>query len=347
MNTQRLGIKNKLGYPKRMFWIANSLGWLTMGCVNVLFQTSFFNDNFEAFIYTPLVISTGFLASLLLRYLILKLQILEKKVLLLGPMVFLLMVFIGFITSIVFSWLIITVMPSQNFEWSMFFYNWFEVALIFSVWTSIYLAYMLNEKRLKLIQQKFDLSIQLKEAELNNLRKQLSPHFLFNAINNIRSLVLVDPEMARQSLLDVSDLLRYALNYQKKTLVSIAEEMEVVSAYVNLNMIHLQGNADFRTHVDEELEGLMIPPMSIQLLIENAVKHGELMNNAQVSVSVVSEKNENRIEVVNPGKLKEGYQEGIGLSNLKQRLKAQFGSNVSFQLIEVDGIIKAQIQLFK
>lgn len=346
--TVKISEEKQIHRPKQGFWVMNTLGWLIMGIINVLFQTNYFSENPDAYAYTLIIISFGFLFCVLFRWIILKTDLVNRKALLILPVLLLMQLVFALINVSLFTFVIMWfVVPDSIWSWDQFLGNAFNVGLVFSIWSLIYVGYLFVEQRGRLQEHRFELMLQLKEAELNNLRKQLSPHFLFNAINNIRSLVLIDPEKARQSLLDVSDLLRYALNYQKKELVSIEEEMEIVTAYINLNMIHLQKNAHFKIRVDKELEGLMIPPMSIQLLIENAVKHGKLINDAEVSVSVVSGDGENRIEVVNPGKLDKGYEEGIGLSNLQQRLEAHFGSKVAFRLLETDGIINAQIRLFK
>lgn len=332
--------------PKKSFWAVNFSGWILMCFINILFQTGFFTENFEAITYSGLIGFTGIVWTLLIRYLLLKVDLINKKWAIIIPVVFVLVIVTSLIAVFMFSELIVFLLREEAWTWADFIGNWFNFSLIILVWTLIYLSFLFFKKQQGLIEQKYDLLLQLKSAELNNLRKQLSPHFLFNSINNIRSLILINPEEARTALLNVSDLLRYALNYQKKELVSVEEEMEVVMAYIDLNKIHLKDMVRFETTVEEKLNGMMIPPMSIQLLVENAIKHGELIRGGEVKVSVSSNGNTRVIEVVNSGELLlSEITKGIGLQNLKQRLASKFEENATFSIKEKDNQVIAQIKI--
>lgn len=339
--------KKKFSYrPKSSFWVVNLSGWLLMCIINILFQTEFFTENFDAFVYSMLIVLTGIIWTLLIRYVLLKFDLINKRWAIIIPVVFVLVVSVSLIAVVMYSELIVFLLREQSWTWSGFIGNWFNFSLVILIWTLIYLSFLFFQKQQRLMEQKYDLLLQLKSAELNNLRKQLSPHFLFNSINNIRSLILIDPEEARTALLNISDLLRYALNYQKKELVSVEEEMEVVMAYIELNKIHLKDTVVFETIVDDKLNGMMIPPMSIQLLVENAIKHGELIEGGGVKVSISEEESVKVISVINSGKLAlSEIPKGIGLQNLKQRLSSKFDDKAIFSIHEKDNQVVAQIKI--
>ena len=329
--------------PGRLFWSINITGWLLVVFVNIVFQTRYFQENFDAISYSFLIASVGFTASIVLRYTILKLQLIDKKFVIALLYLFGITVLSAVVSVIIFTIAIVSFFPAQTFSFGMLLGNMFNFSLMLFIWTLTYAGYLFFENQQNLAKQKLSLSLQLKQAELNNLRKQLSPHFLFNSINNIRSLILIDPEKARDALLDISDLLRYALNYQKKQSVSVKEEMEIVQGYINLNRIHLGKNVLFDVVVDKELMELTIPPMSIQLLVENAIKHGDLSQSARITVKVKQAGEYSLIEVSNPGSLKASDPIGIGLENLKQRLEDLFENRYAFEIFENNRQVTAQI----
>lgn len=339
-------VKGLISRPKKLFWALCLTGWGVMGLINIVFQTDYFSNNPAAIAYSGLITFTGVVGSFLIRYLILKLDVINKKWSTLIPVVVTILLVVSVLSVFFFSFCIILFIPDQSWSWSDFFGNCFNFALVLCVWTLIYLSSLFFERQQRLMEQKFDLLLQLKSAELNNLRKQLSPHFLFNSINNIRSLIMINPEEARRALLNISDLLRFALNYQKKETVPVAEEMEVVTAYIELNKIHLNNKVTFEIFVEDELNGMMIPPMSIQLLVENAIKHGDLMEGACVKVSIMENQGVKVIEVVNSGQLRVSEaNSGIGLANLRQRLASTFHNNAELTIEQCDNFVKAEIKI--
>ena len=338
-------IASTIKNPSRLFWLINSTAWLLVVLINTVFQTKYFQTNYDAIGYSFLIGGVGFLASLIIRYFVLKLKLIDQFDKKAFPKLFILAIGVAFLSVALFIVCILSFFPGQTLSTDAALKSLFNFSLILLIWTLTYAGYLFFEHQQFLARQQLNLSLQLKQAELNNIRKQLSPHFLFNAINNIRALIKVDPDKAREALIDVSDLLRYALNYQKRQTVSIAEEMEIVKGYVNLNMIHLGANVRFDLNVDPSVDRIDIPPMSIQLLVENAIKHGDLQDGAVIVVRSAVINGKQIMEVSNPGSLNVNNNEGIGLSNLKHRLKDLFEDRHAFKIFEQDGRVIAQIHL--
>lgn len=329
----------------KQFWIANSLGWLSAYAINVFYQTNIFTENYDAFYYSLIIFGLAFIMAFLLRWLILEFRVAERKFAVSVLISIVLMITTSLILILIFIPIYDYIYDEESFTIKSILGAWVDLAPQFFIWTLIYVSYIIFQEQEKLIEDKYRISLELKESELSNLKNQLSPHFLFNSINNIRSLILIDPEKARLGLLEMSDLLRYVLNYQKLKIVSLKEEIQVVNNYLGLNKIHLGNNVTFYVNVDESLLNINIPPMSIQLLLENAIKHGELKNNAKVSIEVIKENRGILIQVSNPGYLKHNMGEGIGLRNLQYRLVNVFKDKVKFQIKEKNNIVTAMIYI--
>lgn len=329
----------------KQFWIANSLGWLSAYAINVFYQTNIFTKNYDAFYYSLIIFGLAFIMSFLLRWLILEFRVAERKFALSVLISIVLMITTSLILILIFIPIYDYVYDEESFTINSILGAWVDLAPQFFIWTLIYVSYIIFQEQEKLIEEKYRISLELKESELSNLKNQLSPHFLFNSINNIRSLILVDPEKARSGLIEMSDLLRYVLNYQKLKVVPLKEEIQVVNNYLELNKIHLGANVDFMVNVDKSLLSFDIPPMSIQLLLENAIKHGELKNKAKVSIEVFRKEGGTLIQVSNPGKLAPKNGNGIGLHNLQYRLKDIFKDKVQFKIEEKNHLVTAQIYI--
>ncbi|WP_027418189.1 sensor histidine kinase [Crocinitomix catalasitica] len=335
----------KIEKAKKEFWIANTLGWLSVYLVNIFFQTNVFTENPDAYIYSVIICGMSFIMSFFLRWVLLYFNVIERKFVHTIILSALLMIVVSLLVIFAYTPIIDYFFDEDSFKWKYIVHDWVNLAPSFFNWTLIYLSYILFIHQRKLTAEKYEMSLELKETELANLRNQLSPHFLFNAINNIRSLILVEPERARSGLLEMSDLLRYVLNYQKRKTVPLSEEMEVVQSYIELNTIHLGDNVQFEVSVDESLNSFQIPPMSIQLLLENAIKHGEIKDKAKVVIEVKNQTDFISIQVINPGKLLTKSDEGIGLKNLKHRFKDIFKEKVKFKIFEANNTVIANITI--
>src|SRR5690606_35913235 len=116
--------------------------------------------------------------------------------------------------------------------------------------------------------------IRLRELELQFLRSQINSHFLFNALNNIRALILEDTSAARQALSDLATLLRGLMQSEHKQTVPLREELEWVQGYLALESLQFEQRLQFDLDIDSTLLDASLPPMLLQTLVENAIKHG-------------------------------------------------------------------------
>jgi LytS/YehU family sensor histidine kinase len=192
------------------------------------------------------------------------------------------------------------------------------------------------------------LSILTKQIQLDNLSAQLNPHFLFNSLNSIKSLVEENPSKARRAIDLLSDLLRSSLYEKDEDLISIQKELELVKDYVELEKLRFEERLSLNINLDESLKQYKIPTLSIQLLVENAIKHGidTLIKGGTVSLEITASDNKVIIKVLNPGKLTSKKSKGVGLKNLKERLNLQYKTDASFHLRQItDDRVEAQLIL--
>lgn len=209
-------------------------------------------------------------------------------------------------------------------------------AIYFMSWSSLYFAYQYLQKTREFEIEKWKLSASVKDAELNALKAQINPHFIFNSLNNIRSLVAEDGERARDSITHLSDLLRFSIQFDQYEKVSLAKELEVVKDYLNLEAIQLEERLHYKFNIDKASGETMIPPMIIQTLVENAIKHSinNLPNGGEIIVESKLNHDFVNIYVKNTGQLKVKSttgerRRGIGINNSKERLRLLYGEKAT------------------
>lgn len=190
----------------------------------------------------------------------------------------------------------------------------------------------------------------LEIAELENLKKQLNPHFLFNALNSIKALTLFDGKQARESIIQLSDLLRLSLNLGEQQRATLGEELKLAQNYLALEKLRFDNRLTYEFNIQNDLDNILIMPMSLNTMLENAVKHGigQLKTGGKIVISATADKNAITITVENSGfydpkpKSDTG---GIGLENLQKRLLLQFGDKASFTIKNLNKMVVCIIKM--
>jgi sensor histidine kinase YesM len=209
--------------------------------------------------------------------------------------------------------------------------------IMLTLWSAIYLLRNEFYKRRNSEIAHWQLQAQLKENELQFLRSQINSHFLFNAINNLRSLVKEDAEQAREGLANLSVLLRGLLHNDGQQLVSLREEMEWVRGYLSLEALQFENRLTTSITMDESLATAKLPPLILQTLVENAVKHGIAARRSgghlQIDIQKIKPTHW-QIKVTNPLPEFQPTHAGnkIGLRNARERLQLAFGEQANLQL---------------
>ncbi len=174
------------------------------------------------------------------------------------------------------------------------------------------------------------------------LQNQLNPHFLFNSLSVLISEIHFNPARAEVFARKMSDIYRYVLQCKDKTTVSIKEELEFIESYTFLHNIRLGDAIRLEVDFSKEQLGFSIPPLTLQLLIENALKHNKANEREPLIIKIFI--SEDRLVVINNlQKKKTTYSTGTGLNNLNERCKLLYGRGVEYG--EEDGLYKVSLPL--
>ncbi len=228
--------------------------------------------------------------------------------------------------------------------------NTINRAIIFFFWSVLYFGYHYFEKSREQEIRNIKLVSSKNEIELQNLRTQLNPHFMFNSMNSIRALIDEDPGNAKMAVTKLSNLLRSTLIAGRRDLVSLQDELEIVKDYLDLEKIRFEERLDFELDVEPALKSKKFPPLLLQTLTENAVKHGisKLAKGGEVKVIGRIHEGDMMITVLNSGKYEPGKgstSTGIGLENSRRRLDILFGPEAQMAISNHDGMVRTQVVL--
>jgi two-component system, LytTR family, sensor histidine kinase AlgZ len=179
------------------------------------------------------------------------------------------------------------------------------------------------------VEQSRESEVQAREAELRALKAQINPHFLFNSLNSITALTAVDPARAREMCIRLSDFLRSTLGLGERESISWREELALARVYLDVEQVRFGARLQVEMNVDEACSDCLVPPLVLQPLIENAVKHGiaTLVDGGTIKVDGAVRDGLLEISVEN------GFdpdsptprRHGIGLRNVRSRLETRFG----------------------
>lgn len=332
----------------KLYWIAQLAGWSLYGIGTFMLVTSRASGLLA--IYNVLAISvSGFAISHGLRYLYRRPFWQGKLANLLPKYALVLM-----IATILWETIIITslMLIYPTFSWSGF--SWFSALFYFVnyfltllIWTLFYQGYQGYKDRQQSELDKVKLQLALKEAQLQGLRFQMNPHFLFNALNSIRTLALDSPNQTREMITRLSALLRYNLKLDEQSTVTLQTELDIVRHYLAIEQVRFESRLALDWQIAEDIKNATVLPLSIQTLVENAVKYG-IDNNPQggtITIRAFAAEQNLIIEIVNPGKLPVVVEESIGCQNTRQRLQLQFGPSATLTLKQTGEMVTATVSL--
>lgn len=227
-----------------------------------------------------------------------------------------------------------------------FLYNLVNDFPSFLVWASIYYVYQLIESDRKAVLDKVKLQAQVKELELKTIKAHINPHFIFNALNSIRALVDENPSRARTAITELSNILRSSMQADKLETTTLEKELNIVKDYLALEHIRFEDRLKVNYDIDEDTLDQLIPPMMIQTLVENAIKHGigRQVNGGNINIIADFVNDDLEIKVQNTGQLDtEINTEGFGVTSTYNRLNLLFDKKAKFELKNLEGMVEAKI----
>ncbi len=208
-------------------------------------------------------------------------------------------------------------------------------AMLLLIWSLIYFGFHFFENfRMEEIKYLKSETARM-ETELNNLRAQINPHFLFNALNTIRALITEDPDKARDSVMQLSNILRNTLNAGKLPVISFKEELALIKDYLALEKTRYEKRLNVKINTEPESVNYYVPPLMIQTLVENGIKHGisKLAEGGEINIESKTDNGFLHIKITNSGQYQmKKSQNGIGINNTKKRLSMIYGDKAMFYI---------------
>ena len=196
---------------------------------------------------------------------------------------------------------------------------------LYSLMVLIYYLYINQEDRKARIKKEAELQLKVREAEIDRLKSQINPHFLFNSLNSIASLTLNSPEKAREMIVKLSSFLRSSLEYRQNELTELGTELENIRQYLEIEKVRFGDKLRFSFGIDEKCNKCKLPNMILQPLFENAIKHGVYESTEPVEIMTTARKTRDGliIRIINDfdPDLPSRKGKGIGLQNVNNRLQ--------------------------
>lgn len=325
---------------KQAYWILQITGWSFYAVIWFIFLFIVEEESWMKAINIILFTLYFFFSTHLLRGIIIQKGWLTISLIRLIPRLLLTTLLLAvshYIFSIMVGYIMGIIDYESDFKPVYIIAYVFPMMLIYLLWALIYFIYHYFEKYNSTL--KYEAAIY--EFELNKLKSQLNPHFIFNALNSIRALVDENPAKSKKAITQLSNILRNSLIMNKRKLIDFRDEMYTVKDYLELEAIRLEERLEVDLDIDPATETYQVPPLMLQTLVENGIKHGvaTLTKGGKISVKAWIDRYNLYIQIRNSGQYVNGSEVnpvGYGLENTRQRLNLIFGQSATFNIRNED-----------
>lgn len=348
------------------YWLFQIFGWGLFALVNIFFALTFegFNERFLTRLILFIVL--GIFFTHLMR------EVVHLTSLLLKPLNRQIPGFIllTFVTAVIITLLELVISdavklgterPGYTFVGRLLL-NTFNSFIYIFIWNSIYFMYHYVAKSRRQQLDTLQLETMVKELELQTIKAHINPHFIFNSLNSIRALVDENPERARRAITELSNILRSSMAADKSESVSMERELDIVKDYLALENMRFEDRLKVEYQVDSETLSLPVPPMMLQTLVENAIKHGisKQIQGGVVRIISILKDNFHELSVQNtgylnghitaetrlPGRSDDTTGPGFGLFSTTNRLQLLYGNKAKFEIKQsTPSLVEAKVQI--
>jgi two-component system, LytTR family, sensor kinase len=223
----------------------------------------------------------------------------------------------------------------------------YQDILLIALWFLGYIVYHYVDKNRNDQLDRLKLESTVKELELKTIKSHINPHFIFNSLNSIRALVDENPARARTAITELSNILRSSMQAEKLETVTLERELNIVKDYLALEKMRFEERLNIEMDIDEDTLDQPVPPMMLQTLVENAIKHGISKKIEGGMVRIVSDFVDDHHELVvqNSGQLNGGMNaDGFGLRSTQDRLNLLYQGKATFDIKNLtDEIVESRI----
>ena len=343
------------------YWLFQLCGWGLFALINIFFNWSFDQmatkqGQLMVFGRIGIFVALGVVLTHIMRAVIIRWNVLQKKL----ERQVLQFVFITLVFSFVASGIDMVLMikadllTKKDKEYldnkSLLVLNGaFYFFIYFFIWNLIYFMYHYVTKSRKQQLDTLQLESLVKELELKTIKAHINPHFIFNSLNSIRALVDENPERARKAITELSNILRSSMQVDKSETVTLEKELYIVKDYLALENMRFEDRLKIEYQVDEDTLGRSVPPMMLQTLVENAIKHGisKQINGGVVRVISSFKNHYHELAVQNTGHLNGAVNGGgFGISSTNDRLSLLYGNKAKFEISQATPtLVEAKVSI--
>ncbi|MBX7051537.1 MAG: histidine kinase [Flavobacteriales bacterium] len=341
----------RIGKRTQIYWLSQLTGWGLFVLGNIISASIQAEVIPGLYIVSLFILINGILVTHIFRNMVVKLQWASLNI----PQLIPRMLLSSILMSLAFTLFntILTDLLSGNIPLlktlftATFGLNALNFTALFLLWEIIYFAVHTFENWKKEEILNLELRAAKTEIELNSLRAQMNPHFVFNSMNSIRALVDENPEKAKAAITMLSGILRGSLTMGRFQTIPLRQEFDLVEKYIALEKIRFEERLEVNLHVVDEVLDAEVPPFVVQTLVENAIKHGisTKIEGGRISIQAKVEGNHILITIANTGSYmpKENH-DGIGISNIRTRLEMIFGNNAEMNIRQSGNEVIVQLR---
>jgi two-component sensor histidine kinase len=345
------------------YWLFQVAGWGGFALINIFFAKSFekLEDAHEVQVFfgrLGIFVVLGLLSTHLMRFAIIRLNILQKsfdrQILQFLITTFFFSIFASFFDMKLlsyFGWLNRSEKEFLDKNFLLLILSGaFYFFVYFFIWNLIYFMYHYVTKSQKQQLDTLQLESLVKELELKTIKAHINPHFIFNAMNSIRALIDENPDRARTAITELSNILRSSLKAEKRETVSFEDELKIVKDYLALENMRFEDRLKVEYEVESRTLDEQVPPMMLQTLVENAIKHGISEHKNGGIIKIISDyKGHHHFMAVQNTGILNGYKKngaGFGLASTQDRLQLLYGEKASFDIKQLEpSLVEATIMI--
>ncbi len=339
---------------RRIYWTLQIVGWTVLIMLEFIPYTLEYGFESEA-LYSALAnIALGISLTHIYRLVLKKWSWSSLPLLRLSLRVVISVLVLGMVMALVNQPLdrhyLVENLVNQPFVFWGYYATWCKNLF---AWILSYTVYHYVEQNRLAGYEKIMLRMSMREAEAKVLRSQLNPHFTFNALNSIRALVYEDPAKAQVSITQLSNILRNSLLADRRKTVDLQEELRTVEDYLELEKVRYEERLRYTINTNPQSIYWQVPPMMLQTLVENGIKHGvakemgggfvEIKTDITDDTLLITIRNSGHLVSTEPTKSESG---GVGLKNTAERLSILYGKEASFHIYqETEAVVCSEIRI--
>ena len=253
---------------------------------------------------------------------------------------------------VIVSYAILNALFDKHFEYKQFLVSslpWRAGigALLYGAIILVYYLIINYQNFREKMTRETELKALVRESELNSLKSQINPHFLFNSLNSISSLTMISPEKAQDMIIKLSEFLRYSLSNKDEHLTSLRDEIINITRYLDIEKVRFGKRLNVKNNLDEKCYEMKLPGLILQPLIENAIKYGVYESLDQTDIELICSCSERNLRVTIRNQFDPDFHykkgAGIGIQNIRSRLRIMYGRDDLFSIVKSGNIFEVTI----